>query len=92
MPTFRKSVGYIRMLAELDMLKDVSKCDDDDPRLFDDQKMNETSPILLMDFDEKGKHLSGHDHLSVSGHSSEDPSTSCYSLRASINQKGKYYF
>ncbi|EFX88798.1 hypothetical protein DAPPUDRAFT_41687, partial [Daphnia pulex] len=59
MPSFRKSIGYIRMLAELDMLKEASKSDDEDLRSLDDQNTYEShSSGLLVDLEGKEKYRS----------------------------------
>lgn len=73
------------MLAELDLLKDTSRSDDEELRLFDEQSMCESSSIWT---DVDGK---------VKNHSSGDPNmyelateeSSCFKLTASISQKGE---
>ena len=85
MPSFRKSLGYIRLLAELDLLKDASKSDDEDVRSLDEQSTNDSSGLLSFPVDEKEKVRIDNDNFSsVSANNDE----STYTLTASICQKG----
>lgn len=86
MPSFRKSIGYIRMLAELDILKDISKSDDEDMRSLDDQNSNETLTSLLIDVDDKEKRRDTYTCIATCT-SDESSATDC-TLSASICQKG----
>lgn len=89
MPSFRKSTGYIRLLAELDLLKDASKSDDEDARSLDDQSTSDSSGLLSFTIDEKEKHRSNNDtYISLS--TTDEFVASSFTLTASICQKGKY--
>ena len=85
MPAFRKSVGYVRMLAELDLLKDVSKSDDEDSRSLDDISVGESSSLYSYDIDDR--------NLTESPGSGEIPARNvdCI-ITASISQKGSEYY
>ncbi len=84
MPSFRKSIGYIRMLAELDMLKEASKSDDEDLRSLDDQNTYESnSSGLLVDLEGKEKYRSD-----IAACTNDESTSVDYTLSASICQKG----
>lgn len=81
MPSFRKSMGYIRMLAELDLLKDIPKIEFEDERTDDDC----TGDPLLYSFDATDKEdRIDNDCTPKNNQQLSGPLT----LTASINQKG----
>lgn len=84
MPSFRKSIGYIRMLAELDLLKDTSRSDDEELRLFEEQSVCESSTVWT-DVEGKAKNQSG-GYVNMYEPANEE--STCYKLTASISQKG----
>jgi hypothetical protein len=75
------------MLAELDMLKDAPKSDDEDMRSLDDQNTNESLTSLLIDVEDKEKNQIDNNSCFVTC-ASEESSTVDYTLSASICQKG----
>ena len=55
MPAFRKSVGYVRMLAELDLLKDVSKSDEEDSRSLDELSAGDSASLYSFEADDRDR-------------------------------------
>ncbi len=89
MVAFRKTTGYVRLLAELDLLKDVSKSDEEESRSLDELSLGESSSLNSVDVDDREKNC-----YVTSGRGLEVPSSGfairnadC-SLTASICQKG----
>lgn len=90
MPSFLKSIGYVRLLAELDLLKDGCKSDDDETKSIDDMSNAETASLYSYDGDNNEKDR--RDNSSTAGFisSSREPpvrNADCV-LKASICQKG----
>lgn len=71
------------MLAELDMLKDASKSDDEDLRSLDDQNTCESTSGLLVDLEGKEKY-----RTDISACTNDESTTVDCTLSASICQKG----
>ena len=74
------------MLAELDILKDISKSDDEDMRSLDDQNSNETLTSLLIDVDDKEKRRDT--YTCIAACTNDESSAIDCTLSASICQKG----
>ena len=47
LPGFRRSVWYIRLLAELDLLKDISSSDEEDSQSLDDLSLGSLEQVSL---------------------------------------------
>lgn len=87
MPAFLKSAGYVKLLAELDLLKDSSKSDEEDTRSSDEVSLGEGSSLGSLDIDD----INDSGPLLESKSSAvENPfrnATDCV-ITASISQKG----
>lgn len=94
MPSFLKSLGYVNMLIELDLLptKDVSKSDDEDTRSLD-----EVLSLCSLDADDdkdrendsSGPQLKNSE---LSPNPTSLPLVTTYNLKATICQKGNFFF
>lgn len=86
LPSFRKSFGYVRMLAELDMLKESTKGDDEDLRSLDGHSHMDSSGL--------SNHLAVKEKCSIENISygeicnNGSPTVDNSTLSASICQKG----
>ncbi|XP_045026303.1 sorting nexin-13 isoform X3 [Daphnia magna] len=86
LPSFRKSFGYVRMLAELDMLKESTKGDDEDLRSLDGHSHMDSSGL--------SNHLAVKEKCSIENISygeicnNGSPTVDNGTLSASICQKG----
>ena len=87
MPAFLKSVGYVKMLAELDFLKDPSnKSDDEDSRSLDDVSIGEASGLCQFDLEDREREnlfAGPRTYTETPARNTED----CI-ITASISQKG----
>ena len=90
MPSFRKSVGYVRLLAELDLLKDISKSDEEETRSLDELSLGESSSLCSFDVDDRDKNYNSPSEVGASSNVSDAPvrNSEC-TLTASICQKGR---
>ena len=90
MPAFLKSVGYIKLLAELDLIKDVSKSDDEDTRSLDEVSLGETSSLGSLECED----ISDGSPFESKNSTIENPfrnAVDCV-ITASISQKGNNHW
>lgn len=84
MPTFLKSSGYVRLLAELDLLKDMSKSDEDETKSLDEFTA-ESASLCSLDAD-------GGDKEKQKKENEESLRQTDTVIKASISQKGTRCF
>jgi len=88
MPAFLKSGSYVKLLAELDLLKDGSKSDEEDTRSLDEVSLGEGSSLGSFDADDAADGSPFYESKSFAAENPFRNATADCVITASISQKG----